>query len=95
MDFKSNSAFSKNPEHSFEIISVSATSRFCNELVNRKNDLVVMGTEETEDKDITFGSNTLQVIKYVNCPVWLPSVYGETHHKFVIPYRLHVAIKEE
>ena len=45
-----------------------------------KNVDLVMGTRgETENKDITFGSNTLQVIKYVNCPVLaVPSVYGKT-----------------
>jgi nucleotide-binding universal stress UspA family protein len=33
-------------------------------------DLVVMGTKgKSQEKQITFGSNTLQVIKYVECPV--------------------------
>lgn len=91
-------AFSKNPEHSFEIISdFSQLVDSVNELVNHKNiDLVIMGARrETEDKDITFGSNTLQVIKYVNCPVLaVPSVYGEATPQnllfptdYMLPYK--------
>jgi len=42
-----------------------------NELVNKvKADLVVMGTRgKTNNSQLTFGSNTLQVIKYVQSPV--------------------------
>ena len=42
-----------------------------NHIVERDNiDVVIMGTKgETNRKEITFGSNTLQVIKYVKCPV--------------------------
>jgi len=42
-----------------------------NRLVDKENiDVVVMGTRgKTNDRNITFGSNTLQVIKLVKCPV--------------------------
>ena len=42
-----------------------------NDLIERDNsDIVVMGTRgKTGDKNVTFGSQTLQVIKYVKCPV--------------------------
>src|SRR5699024_5958102 len=97
--FKSKiSAFSKNPEHDFETISdFGQLVDSVNELVNRKNiDLVVMGTKgETEDKDLTFGSNTLQVIKYVNCPVLaVPSDYKDAKPQnilfptdYMLPYK--------
>lgn len=98
-DFKNKiTAFSKNPEHHFETIAdFGQLVDSVNEWVNRKNvDLVVMGTRgETENKDITFGSNTLQVIKYVNCPVLaVPSVYGKTTPQnllfptdYMLPYK--------
>jgi len=98
-DFKNKiETFSKNPEHSFEIIAdFGQLVDSVNELVNRKNiDLVVMGTKGvSEDKNITFGSNTLQVIKYVNCPVLaVPSIYGEAAPQnllfptdFMLPYK--------
>ena len=97
--FKSKiSAFTNNPEHSFETISdFGQLVDSVNELVNRKNiDLVVMGTKgESEDKDITFGSNTLQVIKYVNCPVLaVPSEYNNAAPQnllfptdYMLPYK--------
>ncbi len=42
-----------------------------NNLVNTENiDVLVMGTRgQTNDRNLTFGSNTLQVIKQVQCPV--------------------------
>ena len=64
--------FTGNPKHSY-----SFEARFgslvdeINDIVERDNiDVVVMGTKgKTNDKNITFGSQTLQVIKYVKCPV--------------------------
>ena len=99
LEFKNQmEAFSKNPEHDFETISdFGQLVDSVNELVNRKNiDLVVMGTKgETEDKDLTFGSNTLQVIKYVNCPVLaVPSEYKDVEPQnilfptdYMLPYK--------
>lgn len=63
---------SPNPRHKYDFIAcfgnlVDET----NEIVEKENiDVVVMGTKgKTNNKNITFGSNTLQVIKYVKCPV--------------------------
>lgn len=64
--------FSPNPKHNFHTIAAfGALIDEINELVNRENaDLVVMGTRgKTNDYQLTFGSNTLQVIKYVQSPV--------------------------
>ncbi len=68
-----------------------------NDWVDKENiDVVVMGTKgKTADKNITFGSNTLQVIKYVKCPVLaIPAVYNDVHPKqilfptdFMLPYK--------
>ncbi len=61
-----------NPKHIYEAVSsfeslVDAVNNFC----NLKNiDLLIMGTKgKTDDAGITFGSNTIQVFKYVQCPV--------------------------
>ncbi|MFX0557905.1 universal stress protein [Maribacter sp. CXY002] len=61
-----------NPKHSFNTLSVfDSLVDAVNDLVNEKNvDLVIMGTQgKTKDKNITFGSHTVQVFKYVKCPV--------------------------
>jgi nucleotide-binding universal stress UspA family protein len=61
-----------NPKHTYNF-----EARFgslvdeTNDIIERDNiDIVVMGTKgKTQNKEITFGSQTLQVIKYVQCPV--------------------------
>jgi nucleotide-binding universal stress UspA family protein len=63
---------SKNSKHVFKIIS--ANNILVDEvdrIVEEKNiDLIVMGTRgKTNNKKLTFGSHTLQVLKYVKCPV--------------------------
>ncbi|MEM0517199.1 MULTISPECIES: universal stress protein [Aequorivita] len=82
------SAISPNPKHTIHTIAefgllVDTT----NDWVEKENiDVVVMGTKgETADKQITFGSNTLQVIKYVKCPVLaIPSGYNDIHPKNIL-----------
>ena len=64
--------YSPNPHHQFKSVSeFGSLVDEINELVNKENaDMVVMGTRgKTNYQHITFGSNTLQVIKYVHCPV--------------------------
>ena len=64
--------WSPNPKHQYQIYSLFGTLiDEANELVDIENiDVLVMGTKgKTDDRDITFGSNTLQVLKYVKCPV--------------------------
>ncbi|MBK5214341.1 MAG: universal stress protein [Flavobacteriaceae bacterium] len=90
--------FSPNPKHKIHTISeFGLLVDSVNDWVEKENiDVVVMGTKgETADKKITFGSNTLQVIKYVKCPVLaIPAVYGDVHPKnilfptdFLLPYK--------
>jgi nucleotide-binding universal stress UspA family protein len=63
---------SPNPRHNFSVIS--ANNMLVDEadkIVDEENiDIVVMGTRgNTNDKKLTFGSHTLQVLRYVQCPV--------------------------
>jgi len=61
-----------NPKHLYKTVAAfGSLTDEVNDLVNRVNmDIVVMGTRgETNDRKIIFGTNTLQVLKYVNCPV--------------------------
>lgn len=79
---------SPNPKHKiFKIAEFGMLIDSVNEWVDKENiDVVVMGTQgQTADKKITFGSNTLQVIKYVKCPVLaVPEVYGDVHPKNIL-----------
>lgn len=87
-----------NPKHKMTTIAeFGMLVDSVNDWVDKENiDVVVMGTQgKTDDKEITFGSNTLQVIKYVKCPVLaVPEVFGDVHPKnilfptdFQIPYK--------
>ena len=61
-----------NPLHRFETIAAfDSLVDAVNDFVNQRNiDLVVMGTKgETSDNTTIFGSYTIQVFKYVTCPV--------------------------
>tara|TARA_R110002049_G_scaffold99069_6_gene241230 strand:+ start:19066 stop:19911 length:846 start_codon:yes stop_codon:yes gene_type:complete len=66
------SARENNPKHTYKVLSVFDTLvDAVNDFANQINvDLVIMGTKgQTADKKITFGSHTVQVFKYVQCPV--------------------------
>lgn len=89
---------SPNPRHTFH--TMSANNLLLDEadkIVDRENiDIIVMGTKgKTNDNKLTFGSNTLQVLKYVQCPVLaIPENYTYTQPKhilfptnFMIPYK--------
>lgn len=71
---------SPNPRHRIKAIAAfGLLVDEVNELVNSENaDVVVMGTRgKTNDSHLTFGSNTLQVIKYIQCPVLsIPQGFG-------------------
>ncbi|PVW15875.1 universal stress protein [Marixanthomonas spongiae] len=79
---------SPNPRHTYSAKAVFATLvDAVNDLAETDNsDIVVMGTRgHTDDRDLLFGSNTLQVVKYVSCPVLaVPSKYTEWHPKQVL-----------
>lgn len=87
-----------NPRHTFEALSAfDILVDAVNDFVNKVNvDLIIMGTKgETEDKKITFGSHTVQVFKYVQCPVLaVPKVYKYKQPKkilfpsdYMLPYK--------
>lgn len=90
--------YSPNPKHAFEPVAAFGTlTDEINDLVNQFNlDMVIMGTRgKTNDRSITFGSNALQVLKYVQCPVLaIPEEY-EYHaprqilfpSNYLVPYK--------
>lgn len=87
-----------NPKHKFESISafeslVDAVNDFTDKI---NTDLIIMGTKgKTDDKKLTFGSHTVQVFKYVKCPVLaVPEIYNYQQPKnilfptdYSLPYR--------
>lgn len=89
---------SPNSKHNYEYLSVfNSLIDAANELSNKENtDILVMGTKgKSDDRDITFGSETLQVIKYVKCPVLaVPCTYHGSPPEhilfptdYMIPYK--------
>lgn len=89
---------SPNPRHTYDI--VSSSSNLIDEtdkIVNEENiDIIVMGTRgKTNDKKITFGSHTFQVLRYVQCPVLaIPENYKHIQPRhilfptnYMIPYK--------
>jgi len=61
-----------NPLHTFEVVAtMDNVVDAANDLINQMNiDLVIMGTQgETSEHKGSFGSKTVEVFKYVNCPV--------------------------
>ncbi|MCW8980873.1 MAG: universal stress protein, partial [Altibacter sp.] len=81
-------AISPNPRHAYHSLSVfGSLVDVSNDLVDKENaDVLVMGTRgATDQREITFGSNTLQVIKYVKCPVLaIPSRFHDVHPKNIL-----------
>lgn len=88
-----------NPKHQVFTNSVfGSLVAVVNDCVDIENiDLVAMGTRgASKHKNITFGSNTLQVMKYVQCPVLaVPDGYNEYVPKnilfpsnYMMPYKM-------
>tara|TARA_R110002126_G_scaffold277560_1_gene423499 strand:+ start:63098 stop:63946 length:849 start_codon:yes stop_codon:yes gene_type:complete len=90
--------FPKNAKHHYKIRS--ANNILVDEVDNivdvKDIDIVIMGTNGmTDDKKLTFGSNTIQVLKYIKCPVLIvPKEYKYKAPKkivfssnFYIPYQ--------
>ncbi|WP_438425879.1 universal stress protein [Aquimarina macrocephali] len=70
--FSEIKSISPNPQHEFKLLPMfGSLIDEANDLVDKENiDILVMGTRgETDDRKLTFGSNTLQVLKYVKCPL--------------------------
>lgn len=89
---------SPNPKHTYSIISSkSMLIDEADKIVDEENiDIIVMGTRgETNDRKLTFGSHTLQILKYVQCPVLaIPENYKYTQPKhilfptdYMVPYK--------
>ena len=89
---------SPNPRFHYNIISSnSILIDESDKIVDKENiDVIVMGTRgKTNDRKLTFGSYTLQVLKYVQCPVLaIPENYKYTQPKhilfptnYMIPYK--------
>jgi nucleotide-binding universal stress UspA family protein len=90
--------YAPNPKHTYtSIAAFGSLIDEVNDLVERENtDIVVMGTRgDANDRSNTFGSNTLNVMKYIQCPVLaIPENYGYHSPKellfpsnFLIPYK--------
>jgi nucleotide-binding universal stress UspA family protein len=87
-----------NPRHEMESLAIFGTLvDEVNSLVNSENaDLVIMGSQgKTANRNITYGSNTLQVIKYVKCPVLgIPLGYNyERPERILFPSELLIPYK--
>ncbi|TDQ30891.1 universal stress protein [Zeaxanthinibacter enoshimensis] len=91
-------SYAPNPRHKvYRQTEFGTLTDVINDLVISMNaDAVVMGTQgQTNDRKITFGSNTVQVFKYVHCPVIaVPANYSYTQPKqilfptdYMIPYK--------
>jgi len=87
-----------NPLHNYEMIaSYDSLVDGINDFVNEMNiDLVIMGTKGgTSDHKTTFGSFTIEVFKYVKCPVLaIPEDFEYKHPKailfptdYMLPYK--------
>ncbi len=89
---------SPNPRHTYNVIaSNNILLDEADNIVDEENiDIIVMGTRgKTNDQKLTFGSHTLQVLKYVQCPVLaIPENYRYRQPKnilfptnYMIPYK--------
>ncbi|WP_179352727.1 universal stress protein [Winogradskyella vidalii] len=87
-----------NPRYTYQYISVYDTLvEASNKIADEHHiDLIVMGTKgKSNNSHIVFGSQTFQVLKYVDCPVLaIPSNYNNTQPKrilfptdYLIPYK--------
>ena len=85
---KKINGISPNPRHTYNIISANnLLLDEADKIVDDKNiDIVVMGTRgKTNDKKLSFGSHTLQVLKYVQCPVLaIPENHKYTQPKHIL-----------
>ncbi|WP_179318117.1 universal stress protein [Winogradskyella helgolandensis] len=87
-----------NPRYTYQSVSAYSTLvEEANAIADEHNiDLIVMGTKgKSNARNIVFGSQTFQVLKYVECPVLaIPENYSDTQPKnilfptnYLIPYK--------
>ena len=85
---KTVNELSPNPRYTYHIISAYSTLvEEANLITEAKNiDLIIMGTKgKSDERHIVFGSQTFQVLKYVQCPVLaIPSNYTNTQPKHIL-----------
>lgn len=95
---KNINSVSPNPRHKFhKVCANNLLIDETNKIVDKENiDIIIMGTKgKSNDKKITFGSHTVQVMKYVQCPVMaIPKNYKYSQPKhilfstnYLIPYK--------
>ncbi|APY00497.1 universal stress protein [Lacinutrix venerupis] len=79
---------SPNPRHNYKSISIfNSIVESVNDLIKKEEaDLVVIGTKgKTNNVNNAFGSNTINLIKYVNCPILsVPLSYKDMHPKHIL-----------
>jgi len=77
-----------NPRYTYHTISSYNTLvEEANDIAYKHNiDLIVMGTKgKSDERHIVFGSQTFQVLKYVQCPILaIPSNYTNTQPKHIL-----------
>lgn len=89
---------SPNPRHTYHMVSSNnMLMDEADKIVDEENiDIIIMGTRgKTNDRKLTFGSHTLQVLKYVQCPVLaIPENYKHKQPRrilfptnYMIPYK--------
>ena len=89
---------SPNPQHSYHIVSgIGTITEVTNYWVDKENiDIVVMGTRgKTNDRSLTFGSNTLEVMIHEHCPfLAIPESYEyEAPRQLLFPTDFKVTLK--
>ncbi|WNH10650.1 universal stress protein [Thalassobellus suaedae] len=95
---KTINEISPNPRHTYNVISANnILLEEVDKIVDEQNiDIIIMGTKGSSNiKNVTFGSHTLQVLRYVQCPVLaIPENYKYIQPKhilfptnYLIPYK--------
>lgn len=81
-------AYAPNPNHTYIThLTQGMLPDEINDLVDQLNaDVIVMGTRgQTNDRSLTFGSNTMQTFRYVKCPVLaVPENFSYTQPKHIL-----------
>ncbi len=90
---------SPNPRHNYQVISkFGSLIDEVNDFVDKEDiDIVVMGTRgKTDGRTMDFGSNTIQVMKYVKCPVLaIPKGYDQLNlNKILFPTNYQLPYKQ-
>lgn len=77
-----------NPNHKYyKVAAFNSLIDEIDKITDEKNiDIIVMGTKgKTNDAKLTFGSNAMQVLRYVKCPVLLvPEKYTDAKPKKIV-----------